>query len=189
MPAPPDMLGVLVLAAGASRRFGPDDKLLADLGGQPVAGHAMALAADLRARHRLAVVSNRQVADLARLAGLDICRIAPGGGMSDSLKAGVAALSGKVDSVLILLGDMPWIMPGDLDRLLACGAPACAQRDGQRMPPALLPEGWFARIMQLEGDRGAGYLLRDIPAGRAIAIPDAHLRDIDRPKDIVQPDD
>ena len=184
MPAPPDMLGVLVLAAGASRRFGPDDKLLADLDGQPVAGYAMALAAGLPARRKLAVVSSARVADLARLAGLDICRIAPGGGMSDSLKAGMTTLSGEVDRVLILLGDMPWIAPADLDRLLACGAPACALRDGQRMPPALLPEEWFARVMRLEGDRGAGMLLRDIPADKAIAIPDRHRRDIDFPADI-----
>ena len=85
-------LGVLLLAAGQSRRFGPRDKLLALLAGRPVVAHALDALALPEADFRLAVVSADPVAAIARKAGFDALPVAPGLPQADSLKAGLGWL-------------------------------------------------------------------------------------------------
>ena len=70
-------LGVLLLAAGQSRRFGPQDKLLAPLAGRPVVAHALDALALPEADFRLAVVSTDQVATITRQAGFDAVVFSP----------------------------------------------------------------------------------------------------------------
>lgn len=180
----PETLAVLVLAAGASTRFGADDKLLAPLDGKPMSRRVFDLAAGMDAEQKLAVVAGAGVAKLATDARLKVVRVSPRGKQSDSLRAGLTALRPEVASVLILLADMPWVTPEDLVRLLAHGAPACTILDGQRMPPALLPREWYQEMVDLEGDRGARKWLRRIAPEQCLALPASHLRDVDRPDDL-----
>ncbi|MDO5622989.1 MAG: NTP transferase domain-containing protein [Paracoccus sp. (in: a-proteobacteria)] len=181
MPAFSD-LAVLVLAAGASRRFGPQDKLLATQSGRPLAAHAFALAGGVPAAQRLAVTASPAVAALAHQAGLRALTVPPGGRQSDSLRAGIAALSPRIGAVLILLADMPCLEPGDLAALLHLCAPACATNGIVAMPPALLPRDWLADLPTAT-DQGARNLLRRIPQNRRIHLPTGHLHDIDVPSD------
>lgn len=174
---------MIVLAAGASRRFGAQDKLLAPLDGRPLAAHCFALAGQVRAAQHLAVTASPAVADLARAAGLTAIAVAPGGLQSDSLCAAIAALAPGITEVMILLADMPRVQPADLAPLLAIRAPACATDGSAAMPPALLPRDWLADLT-VAADQGARDLLRRIPQHRRIALPLAHLHDIDRPHDL-----
>ena len=183
---PSERLGVVVLAAGASRRFGAADKLLAPVGGRPMAAHAFARAAAVAAAARVAVVSAPGVADLARGAGLVPSPVPPGHPQSHSLRAGLDALPQDVEAALILLADMPFVTDADIAAVLARGAPACAADGPRRMPPALLPRAWWSDP-GLTGDAGARALLMRIPPASCIALPPAHLRDIDRPADLAPP--
>ncbi|WP_052699692.1 nucleotidyltransferase family protein [Martelella endophytica] len=179
MPALLEERAVIVLAAGASRRFTGGDKLLADFRGKPLVDAPLARAAELPFATRLAVVSSEAVAERARGAGLTPVMIGPGLAQSDSLKAGVAALSPTCRFALILLGDMPFVDPFRLVEIAMRERPTCAGLQGRPMPPALLPRDWFEDIFRLSGDRGAGALLARIPEQARVEWSRQELNDID----------
>lgn len=172
----------LLLAAGASRRFGAEDKLLAPLRGRPLIAYAAEAMRGAALDNRIVVIANP---DLVRhLDGFRIILIAPAA-QSDSLRAGLEA-AGQVDRLLIALGDMPRMTPAHLDRVLAATTadrPAASCDEGPPMPPACFPRSWFPRLATLTGDSGAGRLIRDLPPQALIAAPGL-LTDIDRPADI-----
>lgn len=176
----------LLLAAGASRRFGPGDKLLAPLRGLPLIGHAAQALRLLTLDHRIAVIANPALAP--HLAGFDIVTIAPAA-QSDSLRAGLAALDAP-DRLLIALGDMPDVTPDHLVQVLgrATDDLPSASFDGHHegshpMPPACFPRACLPALRRLRGDQGAGRLLRDLPPAQLVQAA-GQLRDIDRPGDL-----
>lgn len=180
-------LGVLLLAAGQSRRFGSADKLLAPLAGRPVIARALDALALPEAAQRLAVVSTDPVAVIARQAGFGTLAVAPGLPQADSLTAGLGWLRQRgITRLLVALGDMPWLEVADMRALLNLGKDqaACAALGATPMPPALFPARMFDALAGLSGDRGAGRLLQSIPASRRLALPPERLRDIDTPADL-----
>lgn len=182
-------LGVLLLAAGQSRRFGPRDKLLALLAGRPVVAHALDALALPEADFRLAVVSADAVAAIARKAGFDTLPVAPGLPQADSLKAGLGWLRQRgITRLLVALGDMPWLQVADMRAILtrAGDRAACAASGDIPMPPAVFPDAMFGALALLSGDRGAGALLQEVPASQRLLLPAERLRDIDTPGDLPQ---
>ncbi|AUH32302.1 nucleotidyltransferase family protein [Paracoccus tegillarcae] len=175
---PPADVTALLLAAGASRRFGDDNKLLVPFRGKPLVGHAAQALRDLPRIRLIAVITDPQTAPY--LDGFEVIRIAQGQ-QSDSLRAGLAA-AGAPARILIVLGDMPNVTPGLLaDVMAACtDEMPSASRDltGPPMPPACFPQSWVPRIAALGGDQGAGRLIRDLPAGALIDAPGL-LGDVD----------
>jgi molybdenum cofactor cytidylyltransferase len=178
----------VLLAAGVSRRWGEDNKLLAPIDGQPMVRRtAEAL---LRSKIRpVFVVTGHEREDIeAALGDLPLTfRHAAGytDGMSASLKTGVAAGS-AFDGVLVCLGDMPFVRPETFDRLADAYAGQAAifpTYDGKRGNPVLLGSSLFADIQRLTGDEGARTLLKAILEQVVeIAVDDPGiLRDIDRP--------
>lgn len=183
----------LILAAGLSRRFGAEDKLLFPLGGRPMVAHALDL---IRGHPGIAatvlVASTEAVADLAVAHGARVVRVPPGTPQSGSLRAGMAALCDLgaavgVTRLLVMLGDMPFVTVPDIDRLLEASEQlgcACADLDGVPMPPAVFSPEAFDALASLEGDRGAGALLRAFPQAARVPCDPGHLRDIDRKDDL-----
>ncbi|WP_313439654.1 nucleotidyltransferase family protein [Novosphingobium sp.] len=179
-------MAALVLAAGASRRFG-GDKLSAMLEGEPLLFHAIRAA-------RAAPVS--RVIAVAR-PGLD-CGTWDGGpsvevlrlnsdALSVSLRAEIAALAG-VDGVFVFLGDMPKVPHEEATRLgsaIGDGIAALPRHGGKPGHPVLLTSRLFADIATLTGDEGAGRLLRGRTDVVFVESDDpAVLLDIDRPEDL-----
>lgn len=176
---------VIVLAAGASRRFGAEDKLLADFGGRPVLSYALERARTVPASRHIVVVSSPAVGELARAAGFEIIQIDAGQGQSDSLKSGIAALADTTDTgAMIVLGDMPNVAAEDLARLMSHPMPSCFEGPNGPTVPASLPRDWFADVMRLSGDRGARGLLERIPHADRVQVSAGTLRDIDTPTDL-----
>ncbi len=175
--------GVLILAAGQSRRFGPANKLLALIGGQPMIARVIALAAQRDIAQAVLVASAPDVAALARAAGLRVVLVPVDTPQSGSLRAGITVLQSlNVLRVLILLGDMPFLTPADIEAVLTAGiaeGTACALLGVTPLPPAIFPATRFAALASLSGDRGAGALLWDVPQHARLTLPEPHLRDID----------
>lgn len=98
------MRAAILLAAGASRRFGRRDKLREMLAGRPLLDHAVAQARGSGAQRILLVTCRPQP-----VRGVTTVRVRhPRAGLSSSLAAGLAALRPIEREVLIFLADMPF---------------------------------------------------------------------------------
>jgi molybdenum cofactor cytidylyltransferase len=155
----------ILLASGASRRFG-SDKLLAPLGGCAVIRwSADALAGSVDALY--VVVRAASPALVNALQGVPVRWVINGEaqtGMSSSIRAGIAALPSDTDAVVVALGDQPLVDRAVVARLAArwreCGARAVAPAyDDGRGNPVLFDASLFSALLALEGDRGARGLL------------------------------
>jgi molybdenum cofactor cytidylyltransferase len=86
-------------------------------------------------------------------------------GLSTSLRAGLKALGPAVEGALVCLGDMPWVSPAALERLLAEFNPAEGRAicvpcyGGKRGNPVLWSSRYFPEMERLVGDVGARELL------------------------------
>jgi molybdenum cofactor cytidylyltransferase len=105
-------------------------------------------------------------------------------GLSSSLHFAVgAAAVTKAQALLIVLADMPFIMPAHIDGLIAaCDHDIIASTDGgQSMPPVIFPRATWPLLLDTKGDAGARQLLSN---ARHLAAPLGSLRDIDTPDDL-----
>jgi molybdenum cofactor cytidylyltransferase len=182
---------VVLLAAGASRRFG-SPKQLARIGGQTLLRRMARIALAGRPAGCVVVLGARAERLRRELAGLDVRVVVNSrwrAGLSRSLAAGVAALPPDARAALVLLADQAAIGPADLELLRACWRRAprrivAACTEGKFGPPAILPRAVFPALRRLRGDAGARDMLRDPRRGVVgIELPGAAL-DIDRPSDL-----
>ncbi len=178
----PDAIGLVLLAAGRGTRFG-GAKLAAPLAGKPLARHAADMLRGPGFAARIAVIGP----DTPILPGYDTVLLdPPGAPQSRSLALGVAAAEAcGVKAVLIALADMPLVPLAHIRAMIAAfdGDRLASLGPGSPTPPALFGAHHFAALCMLEGDRGAGALLRDAPALPLAA--DVAL-DVDRPVDLAR---
>jgi molybdenum cofactor cytidylyltransferase len=160
------MIGIVILAAGASRRMG-DPKLLLPLWGKPVLQHVVDTATELRPAE-LVVVVGREAA--THRAAISVPPGAPtvenpefAAGQSGSLRAGIAALR-HADMAVVLLGDQPEMRASTVRRIAEAAetsaAPIVRARysDGFGHPVALRSDIW-PEVAELRGDQGARLLM------------------------------
>lgn len=172
----------LLLAAGASRRFGTEDKLLAPLHGRPLITYAAEAMRRAGLDRCIAVIANPALRPC--LAGFEIVE-AVSTAQSDSLRAGLQAV-GETDRLLIALADMPRVTSDLLYRVTDAATgdcPAASHDDGPPMPPACFPGSWLTRLADLTGDQGAGRLIRDLRPEALVRAPGL-LADIDTVSDL-----
>ena len=159
------MIAGILLASGASTRFG-GDKLLAQLDSRPIV--RWSAEAIVGVVDELVVVVREDAAGVrAALDGLPI-RFAINHdaerGMSTAIRAGIAALPADAKAVIVALGDQPLLDAGVVERLVArwrtsgaCAVQPCYE-DG-RGHPVLFDASLFAALSELEGDVGARAVL------------------------------
>ncbi|HEY0596656.1 nucleotidyltransferase family protein [Sphingopyxis sp.] len=185
-------ISVVLLAAGRSRRFGSDDKLLAPVAGVPLAFHAAMRIAELAPGRRIAVCPDADGVLAQRLIALGfeiVVNADAAAGLSRSLACGIAvAARGTEAAALVVLADMPFVTAEHLRTLLArfdpSAAPVVASTDGRTaMPPALFGRSLFGALQAGAGDRGGKALLE---GATLVTAPPGELADIDLPGDIGQ---
>lgn len=188
-------VGAVVLAAGASERFGATKQLLPWDGGT-LLSHGVDVALASQAGPVVVVLGHQA----------DACQAAVGDrpvqvvinpdwsqGQSSSVKAGLAALPSNLNAVLFLLADQPGITPAVINNLIARHRTTLApvvwpEYEGRRGNPVLFDRATFPELMRLFGDTGGRPVLRT-HAEQAERVPVSDpgiLFDIDTPGDYVK---
>ncbi|ARO13444.1 molybdenum cofactor cytidylyltransferase [Ketogulonicigenium robustum] len=182
MPQPSDITLGVVLAAGLSRRFGPDNKLTYPWQGRPMLGWPLAALHGATLDHRAAVVSDPAVAALVP-PSFQTITLPTGLPMASSFAAAVDhAVAIGAARLLVCLGDMPGIDTPVLQSLLAMGGSAACVHDGARMPPMVLDAADFAAARAgAKGDRGARAFLQSLAPSQLLPLNDTAARDVDTP--------
>jgi molybdenum cofactor cytidylyltransferase len=187
-----ERVAAIVLAAGASRRFGAP-KLLADLGGKPLVRWAVEHALASHVDETLVVLGREADAVRGALAGLPVRYVENArwaDGMSSSLHAGVAALPGGVRAAVFVLGDQPWVAPDVIDRLVhthrVSGVPIVVPvYAGERGNPVLIDALLFRELRAVTGDEGARALIaRDANRVARVDFDFPMPADVDTPADL-----
>ena len=187
-------IAALVLAAGRSTRFGGgQNKLMAELGGQPLVRRTVQAVLESRARPVFVVTGHERERVEGALQGLDITRIHNPDyaiGLSASLKAGLRALPRDIDGVVVCLGDMPAVPGGLIDKLIAGLAPKEGRsiivpvHGGKRGNPVLFAARYIAEMRDVEGDIGAkqiiGHYAEEVTEVESSS--DAIFADVDTPE-------
>lgn len=185
----------VILAAGRSSRMGEGvNKLLAEVGGRPVIRRVAEAALASRARPVIVVTGHERARVEAALAGLDVIFVHNpdhATGMASSLRAGIAAVPETVAGALVVLGDMPLLAPGLLDRLMDAHAPTAGRliaapvEGGQRGHPVLWSRRFFGELSALEGDVGARAILAanaELVAEVPVTAEEGAFLDVDTPR-------
>lgn len=189
-------LGAVLLGAGMSERFGTENKLLADIGGDPLI------------RKVVSEVIGSGIAEVVVVTGWDKVRIATAiedlparcahnknwrSGMGTSVAAGIAALHGDIEGAFVVPGDMP-----RLTSLLLVGLASAFDESGRRRVvfpvtaggdqrnPVLWPRRYFQKLTELSGREGAKELLQSTGL-ECVAVPvddPAILEDVDTLEDL-----
>ncbi|SDA71668.1 molybdenum cofactor cytidylyltransferase [Pseudomonas sp. NFACC15-1] len=165
-----ESIGVIILAAGTGSRFrriaGPGkDKLLADCTGRDGAVRSVIeqvlvnLPASLEKRVLVTSKDRPQAIRMAQAYGCDVVEL-DSPGLGDSIAAGVQACP-ELDGWLMVLGDMPFILPSSIEQVVAA-----IRTDGISVPvlageyghPVGFGRGFGPKLMALTGDRGAKVL-------------------------------
>lgn len=183
----------IILAAGQGSRFraeaGADqDKLLAPCVGRdgitrPVIEQVLVnLPAAVARRWVVTSPDRTEVIRLAQLHGCEVLLLCSPG-MGDSIAAAVAA-SGTSDGWLVVLGDMPFILPASIEQVMAgleIDGISVPVHGGQYGHPVGFGRSFGPALMALTGDRGAKPLFA-LASVQEVAVDDPGvLWDVDVP--------
>lgn len=186
----------IILAAGASKRMGAQNKLLLPIGDETVIKRTVRNYKQA-ALDPLFVVTGYEADEISeQIFELNVC-VAHNpdfeNGLASSLSRGITALGdhAEIDGALIGLGDMPFIESSHLEQIMKQFDPQHERSlvvpvyNGKRGNPVLWGARFFEEIAQLQGDVGARQLLeRHADQVTVIEIENESVRtDIDTPAD------
>jgi xanthine/CO dehydrogenase XdhC/CoxF family maturation factor/CTP:molybdopterin cytidylyltransferase MocA len=161
--------GILVLAAGSSKRMGmPKQQLIYN--GDTLLRNAVRTALSIGAGATTVVISSSDTDTLSQLKDLDtdtVINKESAEGMSGSIRAGVHYLQQQypfIKHILIMVCDQPYADAAHLRQLIdqqqISGKPITASLySGRKGVPAIFHESLFADLLSLKGDTGAKHLI------------------------------
>ena len=180
-------IGIIVLAAGSSRRFGADKRLASFDQQTSLLEKTLATIPETFTR-KILVLKQDDVALAQQFSkAWEICRAeAPESGMANSLASAIAQAD-SWEGAVIGLGDMPYIASQtyiQIQQALSESNIVIPVYEGQRGNPAGFRKQYFAEIGKLQGDKGAKPLLEKYREQCVELETDDSgiLKDIDRPE-------
>jgi CTP:molybdopterin cytidylyltransferase MocA len=182
----PIRIAAVILAAGASSRFG-SPKQVAQIGDRTMLEAVIKLARQAELAPIIAVVPPGLAvpADV-----VPVVNDAPRDGLSRSLRLGLRAVPPEVEGALILLGDQPTLERGAIGAVLHAprgGRPVIAARaEGRLAPPILVLRDAFGLADEAVGDAGLGPVLAAHPELVAAVDVGRHAPDVDIPADLAR---
>lgn len=185
-----------LLAAGSSERFGSENKLLAEIGGEPLLRRVTRVVIAARLSEIVVVTGHEAERCRSVLDGLAVRFVHNAAwmqGMGTSIAAGVGALGDEFDGAFIVPSDMPYLTSALFARLWAAfdasggrGIVFPLTAAGEQRNPVLWPRSHFSELRALVGATGAKALLREYAIqtlGVSLAS-DEEATDIDTPADL-----
>jgi len=183
-------VGILLLAAGRSVRFGSDKRLALLPNGQTVleatleniqASNLPALVCLANGEDAAAEMCDRMCVNFVVCENANL-------GMGHTLAEGIVHISGW-QGVLVALADMPFVRPATYNLLgssLFSGAICRPQCDGRAGHPVAFSANYFGELTEHVGEVGARELLSKYAAKVSVieCTDPGILRDIDRPSDL-----
>jgi molybdenum cofactor cytidylyltransferase len=178
--------GALVLAAGASRRFGSDKRCF-DVDGKPLLCHCLEALAQAGLATRVCVAGG-ETGLVGDLCAID-CEVIECNdaalGMGATLAQGVAACE-DWQQLLVVLADMAWVQADTYRALFAALKESPIVRpsyQGSPGQPVGFSSRFFPELATLQGDVGGRQLLTQYAQlVHTLPVPDPGvLRDLDRP--------
>lgn len=164
-------LAAVILAAGASKRFGKSNKLHAKLeSGNSVVERVFQLVSEFSFRHRVVVTSphDTEISLLVKRYSLrNVINDNSHLGIGSSISCGVDSLieSNKPFSgIAIFLGDLPFTKPETISKLVTAFSVGNCSRitrpiyNGQAGHPVFFPRDFASELSRLGGDQGASAL-------------------------------
>src|SRR5262245_29350302 len=184
-------IGAVLLAAGASQRFGADNKLLANIGGRPLIRWVAEEIVDNGAEVVVVTGCDHQALDglALRFAHNPNWRR----GMGSSIAVGVMVLESQALGAFVAPGDMPVLTSALLKDLMATFNESRGRsivypitRAGERRNPVLWPRRFFSLLASLSGPGGAKHLLAtSMDSQKPVPVVDeGAFADIDFPADL-----
>jgi molybdenum cofactor cytidylyltransferase len=179
-------VAAIVLAAGRSSRMGAN-KLLVEIDGRPMIAHVLDMLRSLELVQLVVVLGHD--AERVRAAAGDaeiVLNDDYARGMSTSIQRGAAAITAEADAILIVLGDMPFVRPSDVQKLIDAfdGGIVAPVHAGRRGNPVLFARRFMDEVSSLTGDVGARAILerhRDAVVEVEVSDRGVHL-DVDTPE-------
>jgi molybdenum cofactor cytidylyltransferase len=180
----------IILAAGASRRYG-SPKLLLPWKGAPLIRHVATTALQAGLDPVIVVAGEHAAAIREALEGhpAEVVQNSDWeSGQSSTVRAGLEALPEGIGAAVFLLGDQPQIPPSLPKALVELHASTLAPIvapivDGQRANPVLFDRVTFSDLLNLSGDMGGRALFSRYVVTWLEWHDPSVLRDIDTPED------
>ncbi|MGO9173504.1 MAG: NTP transferase domain-containing protein [Rhodomicrobium sp.] len=187
-------VAAILLAAGLSRRMGEPNKLLIEIGGEPLVRRTarvyLSAGADV-----LAVLGHEAEQVRAALADMPVSfAVNPHyeEGQQSSVRAGIESLTGGFDAILVALADQAALMPADISDLIDAFARSGANRIivpyfcGNRGNPVVFPARLIAEMRAAGRNAACRSFIDNNPqlTERYEADHDRFIIDIDTPDDL-----
>lgn len=179
-------LGCVIMAAGASSRFG-GNKLLREFLGKPLFACVLDAAAGVFDKN--AVVTGYEPVKVyaEKMGFLPVKNESPELGVSHTIRLGLEAVK-DCDGVVFATADQPFLSRDTFLRLKEAfwKEPACihaVSADGKAGNPCLFPREYFPELAQLQGDTGGKAVIRRHEDRlRLLPVDENELLDCDTPQ-------
>ncbi|MBN9247923.1 nucleotidyltransferase family protein [Hyphomicrobium sp.] len=189
-------VAAVLLAAGSSERFGSENKLLAEIGGEPLLRRVTRVVIGAGLSEIVVVTGHEAERCRSAVEGLAVRFVhnaACSHGMGSSVAVGIGALGDEFEGAFIVPTDMPFLTSALFTRLWAAfeasdgrGIVFPVTVAGEQRNPVLWPRAYFPELRALVGTTGAKALLRKYAAqSRGIPLAsDEEATDIDTLADL-----
>lgn len=185
--------GIIVLAAGAGKRFG-GNKLFAKVNGTELYLHTLSWLKEFPQVVRIVVTGYGIVKEEALREGITVIdNFHPEYGISYSLKLGLkhcVKCYPDIQNVLFSVCDQPGLTAGTIQKLFIQskenpGKIICSGFEGRRGNPVLWDRRFFPELLDLQGDMGGRQvMIKHLDDIIVAEVDEQELDDIDYPEDV-----
>ena len=161
----------IVLAAGLSNRFGPENKLLSTINDKALISHTIDILIKTFIMDDIIIVLGHDYQTVLKLINNSEIRYIKNkyfkNGIGTSISAGMSEIDSNTFGVMIIPGDMPFLQQQDLIQLqnkfieLNYSKVVCPQYNSIVGNPIILPKSYFETLKTLNNDFGAKKLLKN----------------------------